>query len=89
MRAPEAGNAGAGRGLDTAPELDEIEEDLARARARVAASMHALGEEVSRRADWRVWVRERPGWTMAAALALGFLLGRVGVGPTPRMRGRY
>jgi ElaB/YqjD/DUF883 family membrane-anchored ribosome-binding protein len=50
--------------------------------------MHALGEEVSRRTDWRTWVRERPGWTIAGALAVGFLLGRAGGGP-PVFKGRF
>jgi hypothetical protein len=70
-------------------ELDELEADLALARARVAASMHALGEEVSRRADWRAWVRERPGWTVVSALAVGFILGCVGAWPAPPFKRRY
>ncbi|HSZ82536.1 MAG TPA: hypothetical protein VLA14_09645 [Polyangia bacterium] len=58
-----------------ARELAEIEAELARARARVASSMRTLGEEVTRRGDWRAWVRARPELTLAAALALGFLWG--------------
>ncbi|HEX4403403.1 MAG TPA: hypothetical protein VH560_01150 [Polyangia bacterium] len=72
--------------VDGAPRLDdpaarevaEIEAELARARARVAASMRTLGEEVARRGDWRAWVRARPELTLAAALTLGFLWGHRG-----------
>jgi len=28
-----------------------------------------------RRADWRTWIQQRPGWFVAGAFALGFLLG--------------
>ena len=67
---------GAARADDPAArELAEIEAELARARARVASSMRTLGEEVTRRGDWRAWVRARPELTLAAALALGFLWG--------------
>jgi hypothetical protein len=82
MSTTEMGHDGPGQRLHTAPELDQIEAELALARARVAASMHALGEQVSRRADWRAWVRERPLWAMGAALALGFLLGLKGRRPS-------
>jgi ElaB/YqjD/DUF883 family membrane-anchored ribosome-binding protein len=88
MRAPEVGQDGASRRGRTDAELAEIEAELWRARARVAASVHALGEEVSRRTDWRAWVAERPGWTLGAALALGFLLGNLGGGPTAVRKGR-
>ncbi len=53
----------------------DITADIDRARARVAASLSTLGEEVARRGDWRTWVRERPTLVLAGALALGFLLG--------------
>jgi hypothetical protein len=91
MPVPETGPDGAGRHATatTTAELDEIEADLARARARVAASMHALGEEVSRRTDWRSWVRERPGWMIAGAVAVGFLLGQLGGGPGVSKRRRF
>jgi hypothetical protein len=62
--------------------LAELAADLDRARARVAASLTTLGEEVSRRGDWRAWVRARPGLVLAGALALGFVWG--GGGPPPQ-----
>jgi hypothetical protein len=55
--------------------------DLDRARARVAASLTTLGEEVARRGSWRSWVRARPGLALAGALALGLLWGGVGSPP--------
>jgi hypothetical protein len=57
-------------------ELAEIEGELERARTRVAASMRTLGEEVTRRGDWRAWVRARPELVLAGALVLGFIWGR-------------
>ena len=57
-------------------ELAEIEGELERARTRVAASMRTLGEEVTRRGDWRAWVRARPELVLVGALALGFIWGR-------------
>jgi hypothetical protein len=55
-----------------------IAADLERARARVAASLTTLGEEVARRGSWRAWVRARPGLALAGALALGVLWGGAG-----------
>lgn len=52
-----------------------IREDIARTRAEIAASMEALSAEVAARADWREWVRRRPGLVLGAAFAVGFSLG--------------
>jgi hypothetical protein len=82
-------NHDAGLKRGEAAELDELETDLALARARVAASMQALGEEFSRRADWRSWVRENPGWTCAGALFIGFILGFAGDRPAPTFKRRF
>ena len=65
-------------------ELAEIEVELERARTRVVASMRTLGEEVTRRGDWRAWVRARPELVLAGALALGFLWGRGRASPRSR-----
>lgn len=74
MASPDARGA---NGAARAPlALAEIEADLDRARARVAASLSTLGAEVARRGDWRAWVRARPTLVLAGALALGFLWGR-------------
>ena len=62
--------------LAVSAEVAEIEADLEAARARVAASVRALGDEVARRSDWRTWVRAHPTLVVAGALALGFLTGR-------------
>jgi hypothetical protein len=58
----------------------EIAAEIERARARVAASLTTLGEEVARRGDWRAWVRARPALALGGALALGFLWGGGGGG---------
>ena len=69
------------------PELARSEANLALARERVVLSMHALGEEVSRRShllreavawrkDWREWVRRRPGACVVTAFAVGYLIGQ-------------
>lgn len=62
-------------GAEGTPERAEIAAEIDRARARVAASLTTLGEKVTRRSDWRAWVRERPTLVVAGALALGFLCG--------------
>jgi hypothetical protein len=62
-------------GSESTPERAEIAAEIDRARARVAASLTTLGEKVTRRSDWRAWVRERPTLVVAGALALGFLCG--------------
>jgi hypothetical protein len=72
---PEKREAGAPAHVDLAAEIE-------RARARVAASLHTLGDEVSRRGDWRAWIRARPTLALTGALVLGFLWG--GGGGPPR-----
>lgn len=58
--------------------------DIERARARVAASLSTLGEEVARRGDWRAWIRARPALYLAGAFAFGYALARGGRPPTER-----
>jgi hypothetical protein len=62
-------------GAASSHSLADIAADVERARARVAASLTTLGEEVARRGDWRAWVRARPALVILGALALGFLMG--------------
>jgi hypothetical protein len=57
-------------------DVETIEAELERARARVAASMRRLGDEVERRRDWRSWVRARPTLVLVCAFALGALIER-------------
>ena len=52
------------------------EADIARARERVARSVHALRSELDRRTDWHEWVARRPGTFLVSAFAIGFMLGR-------------
>jgi len=54
---------------------DEVRAEIERAREQIHSSVMALREEVSRAADWRQWVRQRPGLCLGAAFALGFYLG--------------
>ena len=68
-------------------ELARTEDDIAIARERLVLSIQALRhevvrrkerfqEEIARSTDWREWVRRRPGTFVAAAFAVGFLIGR-------------
>lgn len=57
-------------------ELARTEVELVLARDHVVVSVLALREEVARAADWREWVRRRPGTLLAAALAVGFFVGK-------------
>jgi hypothetical protein len=68
--APDGASDGAPSGT-----LADIAAEVEQARARVAASLNTLGEEVARRGDWRAWVRARPALVIAGALALGFVFG--------------
>ena len=71
------------------PELVQTEREIERTRARVSNAMIALRQAVSKRTDWREWVRERPGWFLAGAFALGIFWGRRAgrrVGPARRYR---
>ena len=61
--------------LASSDEVSAIETELAFARARVAASVRALGDEVARVSDWRAWVRGHVGLALGVAFALGFLSG--------------
>lgn len=56
-------------------DVARAEEEIERTRERVALSVLALRDEVVRRADWREWIRARPGTFLGAALVLGFLCG--------------
>lgn len=58
------------------PELARVEADIARTRERVSRSVLALRAEISKRADWRDWVRRKPGLLMATAFMVGFIWGR-------------
>lgn len=55
--------------------LAQAESNVERARERVESSLLALRDEVTRRTDWRRWVRRQPAAFLGGALALGFLLG--------------
>jgi len=53
------------------------EAEIAETRERVAASVIALEQELSRALDWREWIRRRPERALALAFGVGWLLGRL------------
>ena len=57
-------------------EVARAEEEIERTREQVTLSVMALRNEVARRADWREWIRRRPGTFLGAAFVAGFLWGR-------------
>ena len=57
-------------------ELARSEADLELARERVASSMLALREEITRRTDWHEWVGRNPVTLVSVAFAVGFVLGQ-------------
>jgi hypothetical protein len=61
--------------LSRDPQLLQAERAIERTRERVSQSMNALRAAVSKRTDWREWVREQPGLFVAAAFALGMFWG--------------
>lgn len=54
---------------------DEVRAEIERAREQIQSSVMALRQEVGRVADWRQWIRRRPGLCLGAAFAAGFYLG--------------
>lgn len=62
--------------VETAPRsADEVRAEIERAREQIQTSVLALREGVGRAADWRAYVRRRPGLWLGAAVAIGFYLG--------------
>ena len=57
------------------PELAQVEDDIARTRERVSRSVLALRQAMADRADWREWVRRRPGLFLGAAFTVGLIWG--------------
>ena len=57
------------------PDLARAEQEIERTREQVAMSVLALRDEVARRADWREWIRARPGTFLGAAFLLGLWWG--------------
>ena len=57
------------------PEIVRAEAEIARTRETVAQSVMALQQEISRKLDWREWVRQRPVQAVALAFGAGALLG--------------
>lgn len=66
------------------PEIARAEAEIARARESVVQSITALQREISRTLDWRDWVRRRPILAVAAAFAVGALVGSRGGGHRKR-----
>jgi ElaB/YqjD/DUF883 family membrane-anchored ribosome-binding protein len=61
--------------IERSPELLRAEADIARTRERVSQSVMALRQAVAKSADWREWVRNRPGLFIAAAFGVGLIWG--------------
>jgi hypothetical protein len=57
------------------PEILRAEAEIARTRETVTLSVMALQQEISRKLDWRQWVRQRPVLAVALAFGAGALLG--------------
>jgi hypothetical protein len=58
------------------PAIAQALAEIDDAREEVAVHVGALREEIARAVEWREWYRRRPGLCLAAAFALGFLIGR-------------
>jgi hypothetical protein len=57
------------------PEIVRAEAEIAQTREKVALSVMALQREITRKLDWREWVRQRPVIAVALAFGAGALLG--------------
>jgi hypothetical protein len=54
---------------------EQVLAEIERARAQIQSSVVALKQEMAIRADWRTWVRRRPGLCLTTALVVGLYLG--------------
>ena len=57
-------------------ERADIQAEIERAREDIASSLLNLQREVKGRLEWRSWVRKKPAAAVAAAFAIGYLIGR-------------
>jgi hypothetical protein len=55
--------------------LSRAEAEVERTKQRVALSVMALRDEVSRQSDWRWWVARRPVACLCGAFAVGLWFG--------------
>ncbi|MBI4512132.1 MAG: hypothetical protein HY698_21040 [Deltaproteobacteria bacterium] len=58
------------------PAAEELEQEIAWARADLVASVHQLQEVLRDRLDFRTYVKTNPLLCVGGAFALGFWLGR-------------
>jgi len=58
--------------------FSRAEAEIAETRERLALSVMALEQEITRAVDWREWIRRRPGPALGLAFGLGWLIGRRG-----------
>ena len=56
--------------------LFQAKADIVETRERLAHSVMALEQRMSRAVDWREWIRQWPGRSLALAFAAGWFLGR-------------
>jgi hypothetical protein len=54
---------------------EEVRAGIARAREEIAESLENLKDKMTATTDWREWVRHKPGLFVAAAFAVGFIIG--------------
>ena len=54
---------------------EEVERELARARARFQQSLDALHVRIDELKDWRVWLRRHPVPMLLGAVTLGAVFG--------------
>lgn len=75
------------KSLTRDPEVASAEEQVERTREQLLQSILMLKQTLVNQSDWREWVRRRPGPLVAAAFALGFILGQ-SLKRRPAMRSR-
>jgi hypothetical protein len=55
----------------------DIREDIAKEEESISQTVEKIGERITAKLDWRVYVKDSPYWTLGAAAGLGYFASRL------------
>lgn len=56
---------------------EDIREDIAKEKESISQTVDKIGERITAKLDWRVYVKDAPYWTLGAAAGLGYVASRL------------